>query len=183
MSQPQPPTPPRPVQPPTPLQTLSTDLITLDGEIGNILGLDVESPHFHREVYRGYTPQVLSALNTPEVPPLSPEDQTTFPSSPPRLDSVPSQQALRITPRAMTPVEPLDLSAKPTRLPSPYIPSPLSTSAPEPREYLAAVMDSHRDRALKSTNFVRLVSSECTMEITEEDGFRYFRLITIINGQ
>ena len=57
-------TPPRPVQPPTPLQTPSTDLITLDTEIGNNLGLDVESPTFYREVNRGYTPQVFSALHS-----------------------------------------------------------------------------------------------------------------------
>ena len=57
-----------------------------------------------------------------------------------------------------------------------------STPQCDQKGYLAALMDSQRDRALSSSNMVRVVSSEHTMETVEEEGFKYFRLVTILKG-
>lgn len=181
-SPPQPSTPPKPVQPPTPLETPSTDPITLDAEVADLR--DAQSPTFQREVYRGHTPVtslIAFTLNTPEVSALSPVERLTSPVSPPMSPT----EALRPTPRCPTPAEPLDLSIKPVS--EPTVATSQVTTKPAPisdiKGYLAAVMDTHLDRALSSPFMARVINSEHTMESVEENGFRYLRLITIIKGQ
>ena len=167
MSVPQPPTPPKvktPIVPKltlplSPLLTPVTDEIYLDAEVQGFM--DVESPTFRREIYQGYD-TVPSTLNTPIPPALSPVE----------------------CPLVIIP-EPVDIAVTIPNIPekpsSPMKENPLVTS--DPKGYLAALMDSHRDRALSSSFIVRVMNSEHTMETVEEVGFKYMRLVTIVKGK
>ena len=180
-SVPQPPTapiPPEPLSPRltlpmTPIVTPVTDTISLDEEISKFM----EMGSFGQEKNSVNLPS--SSLNTPTLPMLSPD--------PPTLTTSPPPEIFQPTFTQESALEPLDLSvtiANSTESPISPPPTVTQTSTPQSDQkgYLAALMDSHRDRALSSSNMVKVVSSEHTMETVEEEGFKYFRLVTILKG-
>ena len=135
-----------------------TDTISLDEEISKFM----EMGSFGQQINSVNLPS--SSLNTPTLPMLSPD--------PPTLTTSPPPEIFQPTFTQESALEPLDLSvtiANSTESPISPPPTVTQTSTPQSDQkgYLAALMDSHQDRALSSSNMVKVVSSEHTMETVE----------------